>query len=45
MDKDFKFNHEKYYDPTAYRALSNVQKGGIQNIRESTFIWSLKYRW
>lgn len=35
MDKDFKFNHERYYDPTAYRALSNVQKGGIMNLNDS----------
>ena len=35
MDKDFKFNHEKYYDPTAYKALSNVQKGEMMNLNDN----------
>lgn len=35
MDKDFKFNHEKYYDPTAYKALNNVQKGEMMNLNDN----------
>lgn len=35
MDKDFKFNHEKYHDPTAYKALSNVQKGEMMNLNDN----------
>lgn len=27
MDKEFKYNSSRYYDPTAYMALNNVQKG------------------
>lgn len=31
MDKEFKRNKDGYYDPTAYIALNNVQKGEIMN--------------
>lgn len=31
MDKELKRNKEGYYDPTAYIALNNVQKGEIMN--------------
>ena len=47
MDKDFKFNHEKYYDPTAYKALNNVQKGEMMNLNDNRTgeIWDVSTKY
>ena len=39
MDKELKFNKDGYYDPTAYIALNNVQKG--ENMNRTGEIWEV----
>lgn len=34
MDRDFKYNGSRYYDPTAYIALNEVQKGEKMKYKE-----------
>jgi len=43
MDRDFKFNSERYYDPTVYMALNNVQKGEKMEQIKAGEIWEYNH--
>lgn len=42
MDKELKYNADGYYDPTAYMALNNVQKGESMKENRTGEIWEIE---